>query len=96
MPNFKKMTDYDADGMGMKDPYGMSDLKKVLNPFKEAKSSFEDSIKTNLPTALQSTLHKMSIKLQLDHRQPNKLLSEEISNQALIIEENELLNIDED
>jgi hypothetical protein len=95
MPNFKKMTDYDADGMGMKDPHGMSDLRKVINPFKESKN-LEDSgnVKTNLPMSLQSTLQKMSITLQLD-RQTNKLLSEEINQETLITEENDLF-IDED
>lgn len=95
MPNFKKMTDYDADGMGMKDPHGMSDLRKAINPFKESRI-LEDSgnVKTNLPMSLQSTLQKMSITLQLD-RQTNKLLSEEINQETLITEENDLF-IDED
>ena len=97
MPNFKKMTDYDAEGMGMKDPHGMADLRKAINPLKESRSFDNvDYVKPNLPMSLQSTLQRMSNKLQLTQQQNTGLLSEEISQQTLITEENDLFNIDED
>jgi len=97
MPNFKKMTDYDAEGMGMKDPHGMADLRKAINPLKESRSFDNvDYVKPNLPMSLQSTLQRMSNKLQLTQQQNTSLLSEEISQQTLITEENDLFNIDED
>ena len=98
MPDFKRMTDYDSDGMGMKDPYGIADLKKTINPLKESKSlDNQDYIKPNLPMSLRSALQKMSNKLQLVNQQKTVgMLSEEINQQALIIEENGLFNIDED
>jgi len=96
MPDFKGMTDYDADGMGMKDPHGMADLKRAINPLKESHSFEEDYIRPNLPISLQSTLQKMSTALRITQRQNSGLLSEEINDQTLITEENDLFNIDGD
>jgi hypothetical protein len=98
MPKFKKMTDYDAEGMGMKDVFGMSDLKNAINPFKESKFNDESSyIKPNIPTALQSTLSKMSIALQMNNQKTSNLLSEEmVDSEMLITEDINTINEDED
>jgi len=96
IPDFKKMTDYDADGMGIKDVFGMSDLSKSLNPFKESKSDAESNyVKPNIPSALQSTLNKMSIALQINANKNSGLLSEEVDTGMLITEERDA-NEDED
>lgn len=88
MPDFKKMTDYDSDGMGMKDVFGMSDLKKTLNPFRESKhEKIVDYVKPNIPSALQSTLNRMSIALQIDTNKNSGLLSEELDVSTLVNEE---------
>ena len=97
MPDFKKMTDFDGDGMGMKDVFGMDYIKSaVSNPFKnESRSRNDTYVRPNLPMTLQSTLQNMSKTLQMTQYKNSSILSE---NEKLSpqIDENDLLIIDED
>ncbi len=99
IPDFKGMTDYDADGMGMKDPFDTASAKDIIrNPLK-AESMFNDSgyVRPNLPPILQSTLQKMSTTLQMMPRTSAGLISEEKNeDQILITDKNRLFIIDED
>jgi hypothetical protein len=99
MVDFKKMTDYDAEGMGMKNVFGTDYIKDaVSNPLKN-ESVLNDSayVRPNLPLALQSTLQKMSTALQMTQHKNSSLLSEGESSQlSSIADENNLFIIDED
>ena len=97
--DFKKMTDYDAEGMGMKNVFGTDYIKDaVSNPFKnESRSNASEYVRPNLSLVLQSTLQKMSTALQMKQRKNSSLLSEGDSSQhASITDENNLFIIDED
>ena len=95
-PDFVKMTSH--DGNGMDDPFDKGWMKSAVgNPFKESAS--RESVKTALPLSLQSTLLKMSDRLQIN-KEPQRtsgLLSEEKNTIAEVIEEeNNLLITDEE
>jgi len=96
-PDFVKMTSH--DGNGADDPFDSGWMKSIVsNPFKESKNQRSEAIRAALPPDLQSTLMKMSVKLQLNHNnQASKLLSEDKNfRQSYNDEENSLLIIDED
>ena len=71
MPNFKDMLD--ASTLDRQDPTGSKWIKSVVsNPLGES------TIRTSLPPDLQSTLSKMSAKLQMNNKaKESKLLSED-------------------
>jgi hypothetical protein len=99
MVDFKKITDYYSEGMGMKNVFGTDYIKDaVSNPLKN-ESVLNDSayVRPNLPLALQSTLQKMSTALQMTQHKNSSLLSEGESSQlSSIADENNLFIIDED
>lgn len=97
MPDFKGMTDYDAEGMGMKNVFGSEFARGISNPLKFESINDNSYVRPNLPLALQSTLQKMSTTLQMTQRKNSGLLSEgENEKPSPTIEENNLFIIDED
>jgi len=96
-PDFLKMT---TSHDSLNDPFDSGWVKSALsNPFKESlKRETNEDIKVPLPPDLQSTLMKMSAKLQISPRQGNLgLLSEEKNiDEIFNNEESNLLIIDED
>jgi hypothetical protein len=97
MPDFKGMTDYDAEGMGMKNVFGSEFARRISNPLKFESINDNSYVRPNLPLALQSTLQKMSTTLQMTQRKNSGLLSEgENEKPSPTIEENNLFIIDED
>lgn len=97
MPDFKGMTDYDAEGMGMKNVFGSEFARGISNPLKFESINDNSYVRPNLPLALQSTLQKMSTTLQMTQRKNSGLLSEgENEKSSPTIEENNLFIIDED
>jgi len=96
MPDFKKMTNYDAEGMGIKNVFGLETAKELSNPLKYESTDNSSHTGTNLPLALQSTLRKMSTTLQMTGRKNSKLLSEDKKEKSSsIIQEDDLFIIDE-
>jgi hypothetical protein len=97
MPDFKKMTDYDSDGMT--DPFDSRWMKSVVsNPFGESSNNERSYSRVSLPPDLQSTLMKMSTKLQMSPAQGGSglLTEEKKSFLGFNDEESNLLIIDED
>ena len=94
-PDFVKMTSH--DGNGMDDPFDKGWMKSVVgNPFKESHQK-SSSLRVALPPDLQSTLAKMSTKMQSAMPAKTELLSEEKNLELILNEqENNLLILDEE
>jgi len=94
-PDFVKMTSH--DGNGMDDPFDKGWMKSVVgNPFKESHQK-SSSLRVALPPDLQSTLAKMSTKMQSAMPAKTELLSEEKNSELILNEqENNLLILDEE
>ena len=92
-PDFVKMTSH--NGNGAADIYDSTWMKSIISdPFKESKTQKVETFKTALTPDLQSTLTKMSTKLQINkNNHSSKLLYEE---KSLNDEKNNILIIDED